>query len=142
MIVIGLTSYPASYRLTRGQVLQAKQFEYVTAARALGASELRLIYRHILPNVINPLIVYVSIAAGSAVLLQSTLGFFGLGPAIGTPDWGAMFFDALANYRVQPWLIVGPGLAVFISIFCFYMLGEALEDALDPKRNGARGSAN
>jgi ABC-type dipeptide/oligopeptide/nickel transport system permease subunit len=136
MIVVGLTSYPASYRLTRGQTLQAKQFEYVTAARSLGASEPRLILRHILPNILSPLIVQTSLAAGSAVLLQSTLSFFGLGPSIGTPDWGFMFQDALANYRVQPWLMLGPGLAVFISVFSFYMLGDALQDALAPDRRG------
>jgi len=138
MIVIGLTSYPASYRLARGQVLQAKEYEYVTAARALGASELRLIGRHILPNVVNPLIINLSITAGSAVLLQSTLGFFGLGPAVGTPDWGRMFFDALANYRIQPWLIFGPGMVIFISVLSFYILGDALRDAFDPRLRGSR----
>jgi peptide/nickel transport system permease protein len=138
MIVIGLTSYPGAYRLIRGQVLQAKAQEYVAAARSLGATEARIVVRHILPNIVNPLIVHLSLAAGGAVLLQSTLGFVGLGPAIGTPDWGLMFFDALANYRLQPWLILGPGLAVFVSVFSFYMLGDALQDAWDPRRRNER----
>ncbi len=138
MLVIGLVSYPAYYRLTRGQVLQAKQFEYVTAARGLGASEWRLMFRHVLPNSLNPLIIQTSLAAGGAVLLQSNLGFLGLGPKAGTPDWGQMFLDALANFRTQPWLIVGPGLAVFVTVLSFYMLGDALRDALDPHLRGKR----
>jgi len=138
MIVIGLTRYPTYYRLARGQVLQAKEFEYVTAARSVGASELRLMARHIFPNILSPLIIASSLALGGAVLLQSTLGFVGLGPKVGTPDWGQMFFDALANYRLQPWLIFGPGLAVFITVLSFYMLGDALRDALDPALRGRR----
>lgn len=133
MLVVGLTSYPGYYRLARGQVLQARAFEYVTAARSLGASETRIMARHILPNIMGPLIIASSLALGGAVLLQSTLGFFGLGPKAGTPDWGLMFFDALNNYRLQPWLILGPGLAVSLSVLSFYILGDALRDALDPR---------
>jgi peptide/nickel transport system permease protein len=87
--------------------------------------------RHIFPNILSPLIIAFSLAAGGAVLLQSTLGFFGLGPKAGTPDWGLMFFDALANFRLQPWLIFGPGIAVSLTVLSFYVLGDALRDALD-----------
>jgi peptide/nickel transport system permease protein len=138
MIVVGLTSYPIYYRLTRGQVLQAREFEYVKAAHSLGASDSRLMFRHMLPNILNPLIIQTSIAAGLAVLLQSSLGFFGLGPKAGTADWGSMFFDGLNNFRLQPWLIFGPGIAVFISVLSFYMIGEALRDALDPHLRGRK----
>ena len=138
MLVIGLTSYPGYYRLARGQVLQVRNFEYVTAARTLGGSETHVIARHILPNIVNPLIIATSLACGGAVLLQSTLGFFGLGPKAGTPDWGLMFFDALNNFRLQPWLILGPGLAVSLTVLSFYMLGDALRDALDPYMRGRR----
>jgi peptide/nickel transport system permease protein len=138
MLVIGLTSYPGYYRLARGQVLQAREFEYVTAAKSLGASQTRIMVRHILPNILGPLIIASSLALGGAVLLQSTLGFFGLGPKAGTPDWGQMFFDSLNNYRLQPWLILGPGLAVSISVLSFYMIGDALRDALDPHLRGRR----
>jgi ABC-type dipeptide/oligopeptide/nickel transport system permease subunit len=136
MVVIGFASYPGYYRLTRGQVLQARETEYIIAARSLGASERRIMLRHILPNVMGPLLIAFSLAAGGAVLLQSTLGFFGLGPEAGTPDWGMMFFDALANFRLQPWLILGPGLAVSLTVLCFYTLGDALRDALDPALRG------
>jgi ABC-type dipeptide/oligopeptide/nickel transport system permease subunit len=138
MLVVGLTSYPGYYRLARGQVLQVREFEFVTAARALGASERRIMSRHIFPNILSPLIIAFSLAAGGAVLLQSTLGFFGLGPAAGTPDWGLMFFDALANFRLQPWLIFGPGIAVSLTVLSFYVLGDALRDALDPSLRGRR----
>ena len=138
MLVIGLTSYPGYYRLARGQVLQVRNFEYVTAARTLGGSEAHVIARHILPNILSPLIIATSLACGGAVLLQSTLGFFGLGPKAGTPDWGLMFFDALNNFRLQPWLILGPGLAVSLTVLSFYMLGDALRDALDPYLRGRR----
>jgi len=138
MLVIGLTSYPGYYRLARGQVLQVRNFEYVTAARTLGGSETHVIARHVFPNILNPLIIATSLSCGSAVLLQSTLGFFGLGPKTGTPDWGLMFFDALNNFRLQPWLILGPGLAVSLTVLSFYMLGDALRDALDPYLRGRR----
>lgn len=132
IVVLSLGAWPGYFRLARGQVLQARELEYVNAARSMGASELRLMLRHILPNITNPLIIATSLAAGGAVLLQSNLGFFGLGPKAGTADWGSMFFDGLNNFRIQPWLVVGPGLAVFISVLAFYQLGDALRDALDP----------
>jgi peptide/nickel transport system permease protein len=138
MVVVGLTSYPLYYRLTRGQVLQAREFEYVKAAHSVGASDGRLMFRHMLPNILNPLIIQTSIAAGTAVLLQASLGFFGLGPKAGTADWGSMFFDGLANFRLQPWLMFGPGIAVFISVLAFYEIGDALRDALDPHLRGKK----
>lgn len=138
MIVVGLAGYPTYYRLARGQVLQAREFEYVKAARSIGAGDGRIMFRHILPNILNPLIIQTSLAAGTAVLLQSTLGFFGLGPAAGTADWGSMFFDGLNNFRLQPWLIFGPGIAIVISVYSFFMLGDALRDALDPHLRGKR----
>ena len=139
MVIIGITGYPGYYRLTRGQVLQAREFEFVNAARALGGSQRRIMFRHILPNTLNPLIISTSFAAGGAVLLQSALSFVGLGPKAGTPDWGLMFSDALNNFRLQPWLVFGPGLAVFLSVLSFYMIGDALRDALDPHLRGKRG---
>ncbi len=138
MIVVGLAGYPTYYRQARGQVLQAREFEYVKAARSIGAGDGRIMFRHILPNILNPLIIQTSLAAGTAVLLQSTLGFFGLGPAAGTADWGSMFFDGLNNFRLQPWLIFGPGIAIVISVYSFFMLGDALRDALDPHLRGKR----
>jgi ABC-type dipeptide/oligopeptide/nickel transport system permease subunit len=138
MLAVGVTAYPGYFRLARGQVLQAREFEFVNAARSIGASESRIMLRHVFPNITNPLIIQTSIACGGAVLLQSTLGFFGLGPKAGTADWGSMFFDGLNNFRLQPWLVVGPGIAVFISVLSFYMIGDALRDALDPHLRGKK----
>lgn len=136
MVIIGITGYTGTYVLTRGQVLQAREFDYVRAAQALGASTPRLLIRHIVPNILNPLFVTWTIAAGNAVLLLATLTFLGLGPQAGTPDWGAMFNDGLNNIRLQPWLMFGPGLAVISTAFAFYMLGDALRDATDPRLRG------
>ncbi len=136
MLIVGLGRFPGYYRLTRGQVLQAREFEYVTAARALGASSPRLMLQHILPNILNPLLITTSFAAGGAVLTLSALGFVGLGPKAGQPDWGAMFNEALTNFRLQPWMVFGPGMAVFLTVLSFYVLGDALRDWLDPHRRG------
>jgi peptide/nickel transport system permease protein len=132
MLIIGVTGWTGTCRLARGQVLQAREFEYVSAARATGASPIRVMFIHILPNILNPLIVTLTLAAGAAVLSLATFTFLGIGVQAGTPDWGAMFNDALNNIRVQPWLMFGPGLAVVSTAFAFYMLGDALRDALDP----------
>jgi len=138
MLIIGFGRFPTYYRLVRGQVLQAREFECVNAARALGATAPRMMMRHILPNVLNPLIIQTSLAAGGAVLTLSALGFVGLGPKAGTPDWGSMFNEALNSFRLQPWLTFGPGIAVFLCVLSFYMLGDALRDALDPRLRGRR----
>jgi peptide/nickel transport system permease protein len=138
MVVVGLLGFPGYYRLIRGQVLQVREFDFVSAARALGASTARVMFRHVLPNSLNPIIVQTSLAAGGSVLLLANLSFLGLGPSSVAADWGAMFNDALTNFRLQPWLVLGPGLAVFISVLSFYMLGDALRDALDPRLRGRR----
>lgn len=138
-VVIGFVSFPGYYRLTRGQVLQVREFDFVASARALGASTWRVMFRHILPNSLNPLIIQTSLAAGGSVLTLSSLSFLGLGPKAGNADWGQMFNSALTNFRLQPWLVFGPGLAVFITVLSFYMLGDALRDVLDPRLRGSKG---
>jgi ABC-type dipeptide/oligopeptide/nickel transport system permease subunit len=138
LIVVGLINFPGYYRLSRGQVLQVRENDYVHAARALGASNARVMFRHILPNSLNPLIIQSSFAAGGAVLTLSTLSFLGLGLTGGSPDWGGMFNDALNNFRTQPWLVFGPGIAVFASVLSFYVLGDDMRDALDPRDRGRR----
>lgn len=136
MLILGFTGYTGTYRLARGQVLQAREFDYVKAANALGASTPRLLIQHIVPNILNPLFVTWTIAAGGAVLTLASLTFLGLGPQAGTPDWGAMFNDGLNNIRLQPWLMFGPGIAVISTAFTFFMLGDALRDATDPRLRG------
>jgi ABC-type dipeptide/oligopeptide/nickel transport system permease subunit len=133
MIAIGVLAVPAYARLARGQVLQAREFEYVTAARVVGAGEGRVVVRHILPNIVSPLIVQATLASGAAILAEATLSFLGLGAQPPTPDWGSMIFVASSYLRQNPWFAVGPGVAIFLTVFSFNMFGDALRDALDPR---------
>lgn len=136
VLVIGLLSWTGYYRLTRGQVLQAREFEYVNAARSIGVRNWRLMWRHILPNIANPIIVVTSLAAGGAILTLTTISFLGLGAQPPEAEWGSMFLKALGDFRLHPWLIFGPGIAVFLTVFAYYILGDALRDALDPRLRG------
>ena len=133
MIAVGIISIPLYFRLTRGQVLQAREQEYVTAAAVLGASRLRILATHILPNIANPLIVAASISSSTSILALAALGFIGIGPQPPDPDWGSMINAAVGALSRSPWLSFGPGLAIFITVFSFSMLGDALRDALDPR---------
>ncbi len=133
MIAVGILGIPAYFRLTRGQVLQAREQEYVTAARVLGASHVRIIGRHILPNIINPLIIAASLASSGAILALAALSFLGLGTQPPQPDWGSMILLGATYLAKADWLWLGPGVAIFLTVFSFYMLGDALRDALDPR---------
>jgi ABC-type dipeptide/oligopeptide/nickel transport system permease subunit len=133
MIAVGIIQIPVYFRLTRGQVLQAREHEYVTAAAVVGASKLRILARHILPNIANPLIVAASVSSSTAILALAALGFIGVGPQPPDPDWGSMINSASGVLGQAPWLSFGPGLAIFVTVFSFSMLGDALRDALDPR---------
>ncbi len=133
MIAVGVTGVPAYMRLTRGQVLQARELEYVTAARVLGAGRLRIMLRHVLPNVAGPLVVVGSLAAGGAILTEASLSFLGIGAQPPTPDLGSMINTARDYLENQPWMAVGPGAAIFLIVWSFANLGDALHDALDPR---------
>jgi peptide/nickel transport system permease protein len=133
MVAVGILGIPAYFRLTRGQVLQAREQEYVTAARVLGASHARIIRRHILPNIVNPLIIAASLASSGAILALAALSFLGLGTQPPQPDWGSMILLGATYLSKADWLWLGPGAAIFLTVFSFYMLGDALRDALDPR---------
>jgi peptide/nickel transport system permease protein len=133
MIAVGILGIPTYFRLTRGQVLQAREQEYVTAATVLGATRLRIVTRHIFPNITNPLIVAASIASSGAILSLASLSFLGIGTQPPQPDWGSMINSATGYLSKYPWLSFGPGVAIFVTVFSFYMLGDALRDALDPR---------
>jgi peptide/nickel transport system permease protein len=134
MIAIGVVQIPVYARLTRAQVLQLKSLDFVTAARALGASPARIIGRHMLPNLLNPLIVQVSLSAAFAMLAEATLSFLGLSAPPPTPDWGFMISTG-QSFLVNGdwWMTVGPGAAICVAVFGFNWLGDALRDALDPR---------
>jgi peptide/nickel transport system permease protein len=133
MVAVGVIGVPSYFRLTRGQVLQARGQEFVTAARALGASRRRIVIRHVLPNIVNPLILAASISTSTAILSLATLSFIGIGAQPPQPDWGSMIFAAAGLLGRAPWLALGPGIAMFVTTFSFSMLGDAVRDALDPR---------
>jgi len=134
MIAIGVVQIPVYARLTRAQVLQLKSLDFVTAARALGASPIWIVARHLLPNLLNPLIVQISLSAASAMLAEATLSFLGLSAPPPTPDWGFMI-NTGQSFLVNGdwWMTVGPGAAICLAVFGFNWLGDALRDALDPR---------
>lgn len=133
LIAVGILGIPFYFRLTRGQVLQAKQQEYVRAAEAVGASRTRVMFRHILPNIANPLIIAASSAGATAILAEATLSFLGLGAQPPTPDWGAMMRTGADYIQNNVWMAIGPGLAIFITVFTYYVLGDSLRDYFDPR---------
>ena len=138
MLVIGLTGWTGVARLVRGEFLRLADQEFVLAGRALGYSSTRLIFRHILPNALAPVLVAATFGVAGAILVESALSFLGIGITIPTPSWGNILADG-RNYKViAPWLIYFPGLAIFITILCYNLAGEALRDALDPRLRGSR----
>jgi peptide/nickel transport system permease protein len=129
--VIGWVGYA---RLMRGQVLKVREYDFVTAARALGAGNFRIIFRHVLPNAIQPLIVQASLGMAGAVLSEASLSFLGLGVQPPTPSWGVMLNDARSFLRVAPHLLIVPGLAVMLTVLAFNFVGDGLREWLDPKQ--------
>lgn len=133
MIAIGVSASPIFVRLTRAQVLQIKVEDYVEAARAVGCHPVRIALSHILPNVTAPLIVQASLAIASAVIAEASLSFLGLGQQPPDPSWGSMLNTAKNFMDTAPWMAVWPGLAIFMLVLAFNLLGDGLRDALDPK---------
>ncbi len=133
MIAIGIVSVPVYARLVRGQVLALKQLEFITATRAMGASPLRVVFAHLVPNLLNPIIVQVSLSAGFAILTEATLSFLGLGAQVPTPDWGQMINTGARFLNNDPYLALAPGVAISLAVYSFNWLGDSLRDALDPR---------
>lgn len=134
MFVIGLTGWMDVARLVRAEVLSLKEREFVLAARAMGASSKTIIFRHILPNAIYPVIVAATFAVGGAVLIESGLSFLGLGIQPPEPSWGGILSVGKDYITVAWWMSFFPGVAIFLTVLSFNLLGEALRDALDPKK--------
>ena len=133
-IAIAITWWPWYTRLIRGQAASVAGRPYVEACRALGISRRRIIFRHILPNSITPLIVQISMDVGGVILTASALSFLGLGAQDPTPDWGLMVASGQAYFTTAWWLVTFPGLAILITAFGFNLLGDGLRDQLDPRR--------
>jgi peptide/nickel transport system permease protein len=134
MIAIGIVAIPVYTRLTRGQVLQLRSREFIEAARALGASDARLVFRHLLPNIVSPLIVQASLSIAFAILAEASLSFLGLGVQPPTPTWGFDINQARAYISTGYWwMSLGPGLAILITVLSFNFLGDSVRDMLDPR---------
>jgi len=133
MIVIGLTSWMGVARLVRAEFLSLKEREFVLAARALGASDMRIIFRHILINSMAPVFVSAVLGVASAILVESALSFLGIGVQPPTPSWGNILTLGKDNIEIAWWLSVFPGLAILITVLSYNLVGEGLRDALDPR---------
>lgn len=135
MIVIGVTSWMGISRLVRAEFLSIKEREYVESARAIGCSDLRIIFRHILPNALAPVIVAGTLGMAGAILTESALSFLGLGVQPPTPSWGNMLMDSQAYLFDAPWMAIIPGILIVITVLSLYFVGEALREASSPKEN-------
>jgi peptide/nickel transport system permease protein len=134
MIAIGVSATPIFVRLARGQVLSARAEDWVEAARAVGNPRARILMRHILPNILPPVLVQSTLAIATAIIAEASLSFLGLGQQPPAPSWGSMLNTAQRFLTQAPWLAVFPGLAIFVTVLAFNLLGDALRDALDPRR--------
>ncbi|HLN61977.1 MAG TPA: ABC transporter permease [Symbiobacteriaceae bacterium] len=132
-LALGLVGWPTVSRLVRGEVLALREREFVQGAKALGAKDIRILFKHLLPNCLGPMIVVVTLGIGGAILSEASLSFLGLGTQPPTPSWGAMLAAGRNNLWDAPWLTVYPGLAIFLTILSLNLLGDGLRDALDPK---------
>ena len=133
MAVIGLTGWMGVARLVRAEFLSLREREFVVAARALGASDARLIWRHLLPNALTPVMVSATLGVAGAILVESSLSFLGLGVQPPTPSWGNMLTMGKDNIEIAWWLSVFPGLAILVTVMSYNLLGEGIREAIDPR---------
>jgi ABC-type dipeptide/oligopeptide/nickel transport system permease subunit len=141
-LTIGIVGWAGMARLVRGQVLVVRQLEFVQASRALGARDLRIVLRHVLPSVLAPVLIAATLGVAAAIMAESSLSFLGLGVQPPTPSWGAMIADGrdLNQLRNAPWTSLAPGLAIGAAVLGFNLLGDALRDALDPRHSSKSGA--
>ena len=135
MIALGLTSWTSEARYVRGEFLRIRELEFAQAARASGARDGRIIFRHLLPNAIAPVIVSASFGVAAAILTESALSFLGLGVPLPTASWGSVLSASREHIDYAWWLVLFPGLAIFTTVAAFNIVGERLRDALDPRSN-------
>ena len=132
-MAIGAVSWLTMARIVRGQILSLKAKEFIEAARSYGASHATIIFKHLIPNALGTVIVYTTITIPRVILVESFLSFLGLGVQEPNPSWGKLCVDGAKLMEGAPWLIIFPGLALSITLFCMNFLGDGLRDALDPK---------
>lgn len=134
MIAIGVSAAPIFVRVARGATMDAATNEYVEAARALGNPPWRVAVRHVLPNIVPPVLVQATLAIAAAIIAEASLSFLGLGQQPPSPSWGSMLNSAQRFLTQAPWLAIFPGLAIFLAVLSFNLIGDGLRDALDPRR--------
>lgn len=135
MIAIGITAIPEFARVARSSILSLKESDYVLAEHSMGASDFRILFKHIIPNGLAPVIVLFSLKMGTAILVEASLSFLGLGVDPSIPSWGSIIADGRNLLREAPWISVSAGIAVMITVIGFNFIGDGLRDALDPKIN-------
>jgi peptide/nickel transport system permease protein len=135
VIVLGLLTWPGVSLFVRGQTLSLREREFVSAGRVCGASNERIIFRHILPNALPLVFIVTAIDVGTLILTESALSFLGLGINPPTPSWGNMLTNGAQDLSRGPWLVYAPGAAIFLTVLCLYLVGDGLRDALDPRLN-------
>ena len=133
MIVIGLTGWMGVARMVRAETLSIREMDYILAARCIGCSDVRIIFRHILPNAISPVLVSASLGVAGAILTESVLSFLGIGVLPPTPSWGNILTSGKDYIEFAWWLSLFPGLSILITVLAYYLLGEGIRDALDPR---------
>jgi peptide/nickel transport system permease protein len=133
MVVIGLTGWMGVARLVRAEFLSLREREFVIAARALGASDVRLMVRHMLPNALAPVMVSATLGVAGAILTESALSFLGLGVQPPTPSWGNILTAGKDNIEIAWWLSLFPGLAILLTVMSYNLLGEGIREAIDPR---------
>jgi len=138
MIAIGVANIPTFARLARSAILVVKEQDYVTAERALGAGNTRIMFRTIFPNILSPLVVYISLTMPTAVLAAASLSFLGLGSQPPLPEWGTMMVNARDFIVTAPWVVLAPGLTIFVVVLGINLLGNAVRDVLDPRDTTSR----
>lgn len=133
IVAVAVFSIPVFARITRASAIQLRAQEFVEAAKALGASELRVLWHHILRNSLAPVIIYATLRVATAILVGASLSFLGLGVSPPTPEWGAMISTGREYFREAPHTVIVPGGAIFVTVLSFNILGDILRDALDPR---------
>ncbi|HJT16398.1 MAG TPA: ABC transporter permease, partial [Thermoanaerobaculia bacterium] len=133
LVALGLTSWTSEARFMRGEFLRIREMEFAQAARASGARDARIIFRHLLPNALAPVLVSASFGVASAILVESALSFLGVGVPPPTPTWGNILATAEAHIDDAWWLVVFPGVAIFLTVAAFNIIGDRVRDAVDPR---------
>ncbi len=140
MVAVGIGSIPSFMRMARSSVMKVEQMEYIEAARSIGCRDTRLLFRHILPNILNPLIMLVTLGVGGAILEGAAFNFLGLGAQPPAPEWGSMLSAGRGFLNQGWWISIFPGLGIFLAILGFNLLGDGLTEILDPHTNNASNS--